>query len=513
MSVKQKEIFYIFLALVFFITPHVFAQNVTPNDKGYKIKFVFPFGDPKSQSICPLPDRTLDGCCDGPQDHIYEVNNKKGCCRPPQEFFTIGTSSACCAALKPNQNRWGQTFSSVCGGDCPPPSEVRTHQTFNSCCPECAANIGVVAFQNVGNVCGTCCSRVPESCGNAGIRVCSEGTGSAYCSKIPDKCNDADDWLIGSYGEGGYHCCDKCTNGKRYNQTNSGCGSCCTNPNVTITYQGATSCCTSLVDRYMQTAENICGTDCPSDRLVTYDTTSSCCPTACSTFRSYQNIINPCGTCCQSTTLDCGPAGELMCANATGSRYCSPTGCSGEGYAISGTPSTGYSCSYKAPPPTSSCSWFAYTGGGYWQCAACFRDNSYYAKDPCVYEGGQANPTCTARSAVTAYACSASMQSRQTAWNGYSYANYVNWDIYATANDKKTLICSTRYAVYTGPYPPTMTHNCPFNPSYGIGPWDGFAGGCFVSAPYATFHPNCNANCTAQVAKTYSCSTYSGTLW
>ena len=427
------KLFYLLLVLTPIFSSN--AQNINPNTD-YKLKMVFPFGESKTVSICPINLRTPDGCCDGTQDKIYNYTDSiKGCCRQPNSvaiwgqqqrccsagfcqngtiydkgennpcgsccsspnsYRVYGQASSCCTPVSNGQTFWGQTESSPCGGYCPPTQEIRTHQTFNSCCDTCSE---VLAFQSVGNVCGTCCSRIPESCGNAGIRVCSPGTGSAYCSKLPDKCTDPDDWLIGSHGEGGYHCCDKCTNGKRYNQTNSDCGRCCANTSVTVTYGGITSCCTSLADRYNQTTTDVCGVSCPSNFMATYGGQSACCGSACTTFRSFQTTGNPCGTCCRSTTLNCGTAGTLMCAQGTGSRYCSPGTC-GTGYVLVGTPATGYSCSSKAKPANASCTW----KNDYWSCTACMRNGAFYKSGACGYNGAKANATCAA--SVKAYKCS-----------------------------------------------------------------------------------------------------------
>ena len=197
------KIFFSFICCLFLFSTVLHAHNMTPNSN-YRMKFVFPFGENNVQSVCPLQFRTLDGCCDGPQDHLYTLNQRIGCCRLPNEFLTVGATSACCPALPSDQNRWGQTETSVCGGYCPPASSVYSFSGITSCCNSCSE---VIAFQSKGNVCGTCCSRVPVSCGNIGERVCEPGTGSAYCSLDPTKpCSGDGYYVVGSSGEGGYSC-------------------------------------------------------------------------------------------------------------------------------------------------------------------------------------------------------------------------------------------------------------------------------------------------------------------
>ena len=379
-----------------------FAQNKT----SYQLKLVFPFGEAErhNASICPIQYRTLDGCCDGAQENIYTSNNRKGCCRSPNEFLKVGAGSACCTALPTGQNRWGQTFSSVCGGHCPPPSEIRSFQTFNSCCDECNPVSGVVAFQAKGNVCGTCCSRIPESCGNAGIRLCSEGTGSAYCSKLPDKCNDPDDWLIGSHGEGGFTCCSKCgTGGVRYASTNSDCGSCCYAPDLKLTYGGATSCCTELPTgqtRWGQTTSSVCGGYCaPTSSIYSFNGLTSCC-SSCNEVIAFQSNTNVCGTCCSRIPESCGNVGVRVCEPGSGSAYCSidpAKPCSGDGYYVTGSSGEGgYNCLYKSNPCGASGSWYA--GTNQWHCPFCTHESLGIINPTaaCIYAGASANNTCTA---------------------------------------------------------------------------------------------------------------------
>ena len=321
---KHQNIFFLIFLSLFLNTTIVFAQTTKP-----RMKLVFPFGDPQTQSVCPLERRTVDTCC--PEvERIYTYSDARRCCQSPNELLSFGALSGCCPPWKSGQPRWGRTESSICGGYCAPVSQIVTAGGYSSCCSDCALVDGVRAFESAPlNVCGTCCSRIPESCGNAGIRLCHSDTGSAYCSKLPDKCNDADDWMIGSHGEGGYHCCAKCTGGVRFGNTNSSCGTCCLDPNIVLTYSGSMSCCSSVAypqTRWGQTSSSVCGGYCGTTSVVSiYSGISSCCSNCANVngITAFQSSTNVCGTCCSRVPESCGNAGERVCAPGTGSAYCS----------------------------------------------------------------------------------------------------------------------------------------------------------------------------------------------
>ena len=343
---KKAILYLIYIISIFCFSTAGSAQGLMSNNThGYQMKLVFPFGEYASFSIstCPTQYKIDNTCCEPPQS-IYQYNpTTKGCCTPPNEVLGTGTNercctqpqatqerwdqtttspcgqfctqpnavihsfarSSCCAPLTPGQNRWGQTATSLCGGHCPTPNVISTYNGFSSCCSNCADAGGVLAFQTVTSVCGTCCSYVPVICGNAGERVCEPTTGSAYCSQN-SVCNHPDEWLIGSTGEGGYTCCTSCV-GTRYGHTTSSCGQCCSAITHSMySYSVYTSCCTvetTSQTRYNQTTTNVCGAFCTQPSImISYGTRSSCC-SSCNTndIRHSQAAGAVCGTC-----LSCG---------------------------------------------------------------------------------------------------------------------------------------------------------------------------------------------------------------
>ena len=398
-SLNRIKNCYFLLALFLFVifqSATTFAQGMKPNSD-YKMKLVFPFGEMEkhNSSVCDMPYRTLDGCCE-PPNAVYTHDSRIGCCRTPNETHTRGTNtrccapatisqsrwnqtetspcgqfctqpsavlnsfgkssccpsctgsrwnqtatsicgecctgtsnmsyvgaySSCCAALPVNQERWGQTTSSVCGGYCPPASSIFSYATLNSCCSSCAE---VIAFQSSNNVCGTCCSKVPNACGSAGYRVCVSDTGSAYCSSDITKCVPPTDWITGTSGEGGFSCCASCA-GIRYNHTSSVCGSCCPAASQTIAFGGKTDCCqtpTANEKRWSQTAAAPCGKLCSTNLLLSVGTTSSCCPAlAAGQTRYNQTTANVCGQTCSAPNQVLAFGGSTSCcASCAGTRY------------------------------------------------------------------------------------------------------------------------------------------------------------------------------------------------
>lgn len=304
----KGSVFRIFLSVFLII---LFSTDAFAESHGINIKLVFPFGE--GGSVCSPSYRTLDGCCEPPKS-IYSYNpTVKGCCAQPNSISTVGANTRCCVPWKAPQLRWGQTESSPCGGYCPPTSNHLTYSGYSSCCSACSE---VIAFQSAPlNVCGTCCSRIPESCGSAGYRVCESTTGSAYCSSDINKCIPSTDWIAGTSGEGGYSCCAPCA-GQRYGQTTTDCGSCCGAGQERVVYGADASCCPVCTkSRYGQTATSVCGVCCDSNKqrymngfaanVPTYTAETLCPADQCAVELSGQHISgNPAGKICCPPGVD-----------------------------------------------------------------------------------------------------------------------------------------------------------------------------------------------------------------
>lgn len=319
-------IFILFISAILYPSSPAFSQNSRTT-----LKFVFPFGEKTNYAVCPTNKQTIDGCCNGQNDSVYAHDALTACCRLPNTVSTVGTKQRCCFPLSPvGQQRWGQTESSVCGGYCAPGSGVAYANGFSSCCPNCSE---VRAFHSgPANVCGTCCSKIPENCGTAGVRVCESATGSAYCSVDPDKCQPATDWIIGSAGEGGYACCPNCTpGGSRYDHTASSCGSCCPQ-----WYAGPSLCCSSGCGWITEITNGIASdTCCPTGKpnalssVLTYGTKqfsiSTCCPAGNSLYATVSkinyvsvansiNYVNFSTGCCPYAPVSVATGGTLCCS-------------------------------------------------------------------------------------------------------------------------------------------------------------------------------------------------------
>ena len=271
MLCKDLKNFFIFLILII-----SYPHNAFPQQTHHRLKFVFPFGEGiGTTSICQPQYQTNNGCCEPPKD-IYEYSTgAKGCCTAPNEVLGAIPNERCCTPWKAGQNRWGQTASSPCGGYCGTPDVISSYNGYSSCCSNCGDVNGVLAFQTITSVCGTCCSRIPISCGNIGERVCEPGTGSAYCSQT-SACNHPNEWSYGSEGEGGFTCCTSCE-GTRYGHGTSSCGSCCLSPNVIRSYSGVFSCCPHCpngIEPTGQTQTNVCGSCCSA---YTWSASTYCC--------------------------------------------------------------------------------------------------------------------------------------------------------------------------------------------------------------------------------------------
>ena len=207
--------------LIFSFSLNAQAQNT----KGVDIKMVFKLHGRTVTSVCPVPDRTVDGCCNAVGTVKYTSNTAKRCCTSPNILRSYGTEKSCCPGCE-NDAYYEQSEGNVCGYCCTSPNELFTIGSTTKCCTKPPGAV-VRWDQTEENVCGK------------------------YCNKAN----------LMSYN-GNSSCCTGCGIGttRMGQESDHICGICCAAGMEGIIFSGLSSCCRSCdVGRSRQTTGNVCG--------------------------------------------------------------------------------------------------------------------------------------------------------------------------------------------------------------------------------------------------------------